>query len=163
MTYNGITNLRSLIVSTYLKDNDAKCQNTIELLSNVSKFCNGIVSFDLWIGGLTNTFIKPFSNIIKLYPLERMKMSIRNVEGRAVKDFLHALEFRSETLKELLLLKDLNFQGIDLSFLLDMEYLEHFEFEYCSSFTSKHSEALFEKKFRLRKSKLWFYDSEFEH
>ena len=68
MTYKpGITNLRSFNIHIEL-------QNTVEFLSMVSNFYNGIVNCKLWI----EVFRDAFLDFIKLQPLERLMIHIDN-------------------------------------------------------------------------------------
>ncbi|CAG8437896.1 11553_t:CDS:2 [Rhizophagus irregularis] len=131
----GITNLTSLSIEVYfdLVDDDKRYQNTIEFLSNVSKFCNCIINCEFWISNLSNALTKPFLDIIKLQPLERILIDTYTdnyIEKENVEKVIHALEFRSKTLKQLLF-RSLDFQLIDLSFLSKLEYLENLEFVQC--------------------------------
>ncbi|RIA83576.1 hypothetical protein C1645_860744 [Glomus cerebriforme] len=164
MTFNpGITDLKSLNMEIDLEhNNDIGCQNTIEFLSTIPTFCHNIINCDLWIFKLNSTFVKPFLDIIRLQPLERLLICIVNIEENA-KNIINTLEFRSETLKELLF-ECLDFQHIDLSFISNLECLEQLKFIYCKGFVSHHYEVLSNKKFQLKELKLWhsglddFYD-----
>ena len=78
----------------------------------VPKFCNGIVNFILCVPELY--ILTNILDIVKSQPLERMKFYNYNGIKVHVK-IIDALEFRSETLKELSF-KSFNFEGIDLSF-----------------------------------------------
>ncbi|RIA87003.1 hypothetical protein C1645_878316 [Glomus cerebriforme] len=163
----GITNLRSLNIEVDMNSSIDKYQNITEFLTMLSKFCNSIVNYELFIHELNeqNIFINPFLEIIKLQPLVRLLMYINdhideeNVGN--VEKILYTLEFRSETLKELLF-KFLDFKRIDLSFISKLEYLEHLEFIYCDGFTFNHCEALSKKKLCLKELKLWHCNMEID-
>jgi hypothetical protein len=152
----GITNLTSLSIEVYfdLVDDDTRYQNTIEFLSKVSKFCNCIINCEFWISNLSSALTKPFLDIIKLQPLERILIDTYTdnyVEKENVEKVIHALEFRSKTLKELLF-RSLDFQLIDLSFISKLECLENLEFVQCRGFVLQ---PLFNKKFNFKELKLW--------
>ncbi|EXX50221.1 uncharacterized protein OCT59_016507 [Rhizophagus irregularis] len=153
----GITNLTSLSIEVYfdLVDDDKRYQNTIEFLSNVSKFCNCIINCEFWISNLSNALTKPFLDIIKLQPLERILIDTYTdnyIEKENVEKVIHALEFRSKTLKQLLF-RSLDFQLIDLSFLSKLEYLENLEFVQCRGFVLQS--LFYNKKFNFKQLKLW--------
>jgi hypothetical protein len=97
--------------------------------------------------------VQPFLDIIKSQPLE--KMVIHNYLGTKenINKIVCALEFRSETLKELKFC-DLNFQQVDLSSISRLECLERLKFKYCEDFTYGHYEAL--SKIRLGFKELSF-------
>lgn len=155
ITFNpGITDLRSLNMEIDLGHNHyMSCQNTIEFLTIIPTFCRNIINCDLWIFKLNRIFVKPFLDIIQLQPLERVLICIVNIEENA-KKIIKALEFRSETLKELLF-ECLDFRDIDLSFLSNLKRLERLKFIYCKGFISHHYEFLSDKKFQLKELKLW--------
>ena len=86
----------------------------------VSNFYNGIVNCKLWI----NAFHRAFLDFFKLQPLERLIMYVsKNLNKKNFKKIIYALEFRSETLKELSF-ESLDFRGIDLSFMSKLKSLE---------------------------------------
>ncbi|GES80954.1 hypothetical protein GLOIN_2v637630 [Rhizophagus clarus] len=152
----GITDLRSLNMEIDLgHNNNIGCQNTIDFLNIIPTFCRNIINCDLWIFKLNNIFVKPFLDIIQLQPLERMLICIVNIEENA-KKIINALEFRSETLRELLF-ECLDFRDIDLSFLSNLKCLERLKFIYCKGFVSQHCESLSlsNNKFQLKELKLW--------
>uniref|UniRef100_U9TZ54 Uncharacterized protein n=1 Tax=Rhizophagus irregularis (strain DAOM 181602 / DAOM 197198 / MUCL 43194) TaxID=747089 RepID=U9TZ54_RHIID len=155
ITFNpGITDLRSLNMEIDLGHNHyMSCQNTIEFLTIIPTFCRNIINCDLWIFKLNKIFVKPFLDIIQLQPLERVLICIVNIEENA-KKIIKALEFRSETLKELLF-ECLDFRDIDLSFISNLKRLERLKFIYCKGFISHHYEFLSDKKFQLKELKLW--------
>lgn len=155
ITFNpGITDLKSLNMEIDLEySHYMGCQNTIEFLTIVPTFCRNIINCVLWIFKLNSNFIKPFLDIIQLQPLQRMLICIVNIEENA-KKIIKALEFRSETLKELLF-ECLDFRDIDLSFISNLKRLERLKFIYCKGFVSQHYKYLSNKKFQLKELKLW--------
>src|SRR5437764_7466245 len=70
-----------------------------------------------------------------------------------IEKIVSSLKFRLETLKELSFL-DVDFQGIDLSFIPKLKFLECLEFTNCNGFTHQLSSILSKKKFYLKKLKL---------
>jgi hypothetical protein len=156
----GIMNLRSLDIEAYLDlINDSTIyKDTIEFLSQVSKFCNGIVNCELCFSRLDNALINTFLDIIKLQPLERILIDTENHSQKEdVKKILYTLEFRSKTLKELIF-RNLDFQTIDLAFLSNLENLERLEFFQCRGFASQNYDSLPKKRFHLKELKLWHDD-----
>ena len=104
----GIKNLRSIEIMYIIN-----YQDVMKFLSMVPKF-NGIVNFILHVPVIF------YDYSIKMY----------------TKKIIDALEFQSETLKELEF-DHFNFQGIDLSFISRLECLEKLKFEYCKGFEYK--------------------------
>jgi len=144
----GITNLKSLIIG------DVYNQNTIEFLSEVSKFRDSIIRCELYISE-HGVFVKPLLDIFKSQPLEEITLSLSFEDQKSIKEFICFLEFRSETLKELSFSCQ-NFEGIGLSFILKLERLERLEFYKCYGFAIENYESLLsEKKFHLKELKLW--------
>ena len=148
----GITNLRSLIVN--INANKTECQNIVEFLSMIPNFCNGIVDFELWIPKLSDSFSRLLLDMIKLQPLENLLIRICNIIKKEDKNILRALEFRSDTLKELSF-QGLDFKGVDLSFMSKLNCLERLEFDTCRRFVLQYNEILFKKKFHLKELNLW--------
>ncbi|GBC15280.2 hypothetical protein GLOIN_2v637630 [Rhizophagus irregularis DAOM 181602=DAOM 197198] len=112
-----------------LVDDDKRYQNTIEFLSNVSKFCNCIINCEFWISNLSNALTKPFLDIIKLQPLERILIDTYTdnyIEKENVEKVIHALEF---------------------------QYLENLEFVQCRGFVLQS--LFYNKKFNFKQLKLW--------
>ncbi|CAG8632779.1 uncharacterized protein OCT59_011859 [Rhizophagus irregularis] len=69
-TYSsGIANLKYLEVEIMY---DIRWQNTIKFLSILSKVCNGIVKFKLWILQTNKEIITPILDIIKSQPINNM-------------------------------------------------------------------------------------------
>ncbi|GBC16600.2 uncharacterized protein OCT59_026624 [Rhizophagus irregularis] len=147
----GFKNLSSLtIFSLDLISNDTKRKNTTKFLNIIPTFCNGIVNIELWIKFLNGIYVKQYMDIIKFQPLKRIFMYINNCEKIS---FNLGLEFRSETLKELIL-DSLDFKYIDLSFISKLKCLELLEFLYCKGFN--HCEVQSESKLHLKEFKLWY-------
>ncbi|CAB4393469.1 unnamed protein product [Rhizophagus irregularis] len=159
----GITNLRSLKMEKMEKmdvnlkyQDDLICQNAIEFLTMVPKFCNKIIDCEISVDNLNEIFINPFLNIIRSQPLERILIYISRLSnlGGNTQKILNSLEFRSDTLRELSF-EHLNFQRIDLSFMTDLEFTEKIKFIHCKGFISEHCEALSKKKFQFKELKFW--------
>ncbi|GBB86709.1 hypothetical protein RclHR1_01310005 [Rhizophagus clarus] len=147
----GFRNLRSLTVFNLdLIYDDAKHQNTTIFLNMVSTFCEGLVNLELWVKSLNSVLAKQYLDIIKFQPLKRILMYINNSEKIP---FNLGLEFRSETLKELIL-DSIDFQYINLSFISKLECLKLLEFLYCKGFD--HLEVSSQKRFHLKEFKLWY-------
>jgi hypothetical protein len=147
----GIRNLKSLtIFNLDLISNDTKHQNISQFLDMITKTCNCIVNFELWIKSFKSVFAKKYMDIIKLQPLKRVLLYIDNSDKIS---FNLGLEFRSETLKELVL-DSIDFQQINLSFIPKLEYLERLEFLYCKGFNN--CVVLSENKLYLKEFKLWY-------
>ena len=141
-------------INTKLDSNDknVKQQNFVEFISEMSKFCNGII--DCKISNLNVSSISlvadSLADIIKSQPLERIVLNgtrcmfrmSENVEN--VKKIVNVLEFRSETLKALRFY-ELNFKHVNLSCVPKMERLERLEFVGCMGF-----ERHYDKKELLR-------------
>lgn len=147
----GIRMLRSLtLFNLDLISNDRKRQNTTKFLDMVPKSCDSIVNFELWIKSLQSIFVKKYLDIIKSQPLKRIFLYIDSPE----KDpFNLELEFRSETLKELIL-DSIDFQQISLSFIPKLKQLERLEFLYCKGFNN--CVVLSNSKLHLKEFKLWY-------
>ena len=131
----GITNLRSIKIECMGGQEDT------EFLSMVPKFCSGIINLNLYMSELyiSTTIL----DIVKSQPLERMKFYNHYGIKVYVKEIIDALEFRSETLKQLVFIR-FDFQGIDLSFVSRLGCLERLELYYCEGFegfTYGHYEA----------------------
>ena len=151
----GIKNLRSINIGLDLRnDGMINYQNTIEFLRMVPKFCNGIVKCELRIYSLNRMFAKPLLDIVKLQPLKSSLIRINDKDDDA-KKIMYTFEFRSETLKRLVL-ERLNFQKIDLSFMSKLECLERLEIKYCNGFTYNFCKILIKKKLHLKELVLWF-------
>jgi hypothetical protein len=147
----GIRNLRSLtIFNLDLIGDDTKHQNTIEFLNMISTFCNGIINLELWIKPFKGVFAKQYLDIIKLQPLKRILVYIDNSEKIPLN---LGLEFRSETLKELVF-DSVDFRQINLSFISKLQCLELLEFLYCKGFNN--CKVLSENKLHLKEFKLWY-------
>ncbi|RIA79779.1 hypothetical protein C1645_844626 [Glomus cerebriforme] len=158
----GIINLKFLDIEIYLDliNEEIIYQDTIEFLSKVSKYCNGIINIELNFSRLNNALIKAFLDIIKLQPLKKILMHTEyNVLKEEAKNIVYALKFRSETLKELIF-RDFDFQIIDLSFIPNLKSLERLEFISCKGFLLRYNENLFKKEFHLKELK--FLHNEFE-
>src|SRR6266480_1993479 len=109
-------------------------------LSMVTKFCNGIINFELYvIESDISTYIF-WEDIIKSQPLERMIFNGHDIKFYT-KKIIDTLEFRSETLKELEFV-GLNFQGIDLSFISRFGCLKRLKIDCCEGFTYGHKKNL---------------------
>ena len=91
--------------------------------------------------------MNPFLDITKSQPLEKMVIHTNYHDGTKenINKVVCALEFRSETLKELKFC-DLNFQQVDLSSISRLECLERLKFTNCKDFTYGHYEALSKKR-----------------
>ncbi|CAG8669278.1 15511_t:CDS:2 [Rhizophagus irregularis] len=78
-TYNpGITNLRSLkleIISYSIKS-----QNIIEFLRTLSKVCNGIIRFKIWLLQIRNEILLPILDIIKSQPINNLSIYLSKRE-----------------------------------------------------------------------------------
>jgi hypothetical protein len=147
----GIRNLKSLtIFNLDLISNDIKHQNTSQFLDMITKNCNCIVNFELWIKSPKSVFAKKYLDIIKLQPLKKVLLYIDNPDKIS---FNLGLEFRSETLKELVL-DSIDFQQINLSFIPKLKYLEILEFLYCKGFNN--CEVLSGNNLFLKEFKLWY-------
>jgi hypothetical protein len=106
---------------------------TSQFLDMITKTCNCVVNFELWIKSLKSVFAKKYLDIIKLQPLKKVLLYIDNPDKIS---FNLRLEFRSETLKELVLDSSIDFQQINLSFIPKLKYLEILEFLYCKGFNN---------------------------
>ncbi|RGB43429.1 hypothetical protein C1646_749823 [Rhizophagus diaphanus] len=116
--------------------------NKIELSSRIQKFVDAI--YHMIIRKSTsfqefevNATQKNFVNL----PKENILIKVSNLE----------LEFRTETLKELVI-DSIDFQQFVLFF------IEHLEFLYCKGFD--HCKDLFKNKLYLKEFKLWYYNTE---
>ena len=125
----GITNLRALEVDVNLEHDNV---NTVEFLTEVSKFCNSIVYYRIVFH---HSFVDPYLSIIKFQPLEKLEIVHNRVPSakECVDKIVHALEFRSDTLRELSI-TNLDFKGADLSFISKFERLEQLSFCFCENF-----------------------------
>jgi hypothetical protein len=161
---HGVINLKSLNINSNDENDEnnenndiMKFKNMIEFLRMITKFCNGIINFELCIRKkLNEEFIKIFMNIIRLQPLKRLFIISENMN---IKKIYNNLEFRSKTLN-ILIFENINFQKINSSFiiLLKLECLEQLEFKFCFGFTSKHYETLHNTKkklLQLKELKWW--------
>ena len=83
-------------------------------------------------------------------------MVIHNYNGTKenINKIVCALEFRSETLKELEFCC-LNFQEVDLSSISRLEHLVWIKFKYCKGFTYSHYEALSKKRLCFKELKFY--------
>src|ERR1051325_614191 len=79
----GITNLKSLIIGDVIN------QNTIEFLSEVSKFRDSIIRCELYISE-RGVFVKPLLDIFKSQPLEEITLSSFE-DQKSIKEFICAL------------------------------------------------------------------------
>ena len=133
-------------IDIHLKKNEEfqRCLNAMIFLMKVQYL--SVVNFDLVIRSLMRSLIDIFVNIIKSQPLKSISMCILKIRER--EKIIRALEFRTKTLKDLQLY-NLNFQGIDLSFISKLECLEHLGFTYCVGFEGFVSQNCFGKKFHL--------------
>ncbi|CAB4437749.1 unnamed protein product [Rhizophagus irregularis] len=154
--YPGIKNLRSLKIDIDLESNDDKYQNTMEFLKSIHKSCNNIINCNLLIYKLNYNFVKEFVNIIKSQPLKRISIYTNFLEQHK-KEIIYALEYRSNTLRELIFIY-MDFKNIDLSSLTKLENLEKLEFDNCEGFTYEHCNIFSKKKFQLKEFKLWHDD-----
>ena len=136
----GITNLRSIHINL---NSDVQHQKAVEILNMLPKFCNGIVDLNLRVVSIID--VQPFLDIIKSQPLEKMVIRSYNGTKENINKIVCALEFRSETLKELVFWS-LNFQEVDLSSISRLECLEWLKFRQCEGFTYCHYEALSKKR-----------------
>ncbi|PKY57403.1 hypothetical protein RhiirA4_478456 [Rhizophagus irregularis] len=147
----GIRRLRSLtIFNLDLISSDRKRQNTSKFLDMVPKSCDSIVNLELWIKSIKSIFVKKYLDIIKSQPLKRIFLYIDSPERIT---YNLELEFRSETLKELIL-DSVDFKQISLSFIPKLKHLERLEFLYCKGFNN--CVVLSNSKLYLKKFKLWY-------
>ena len=95
-------------------------------------------------------------DIIKTQPLKRLSLYYEplHVQGE-IKKVIYALEFRSETLKELTF-KHLDFQDIDLSLMSKLDRLERLELINCRQY-------LFTKKLHLKKLTLCYNFDDYDY
>ncbi|CAB5296227.1 unnamed protein product [Rhizophagus irregularis] len=150
----GFKNLSTLtIFNLDLISNDTKRKNTTKFLNMISTFCDGIVNMELWIKSLNGIYVKQYMDIIKFQPLRRIFIYINNSEKIS---FNLGLEFRSETLKELIL-DSVDFKYINLSFISKLKCLELLEFLYCKGFN--HCKIQSGSKLHLKEFKLWYCTS----
>ncbi|CAG8693722.1 4345_t:CDS:2 [Rhizophagus irregularis] len=108
---------------------------------------------ELWIKSLNGIYVKQYMDIIKFQPLRRLFIYINNSEKIS---FNLGLEFRSETLKELIL-DSVDFKYINLSFISKLKCLELLEFLYCKGFNRCKIQS--GSKLHLKEFKLWYCTS----
>jgi hypothetical protein len=88
----------------------------------VSKFCDRIVNFELWLPEIFGLDSKPLLDTIMLQPLERLSIIIiGEANAKIIKVVLYALKFRSKTLKELI------FNGFDTQYSTLIYYVSVFQ------------------------------------
>jgi hypothetical protein len=148
-TYNpGITNLKTLKLE--IINDSIRRQNSIELLSKISKVCNEINNFQIWADQSISKIMLPILDIIKLQPIKSIYIhynSINNM-GDISKFIIFTSKFRSETLKRLIFYR-MSFKYIDFSLISKLKYLEYLEIYHGNDFTEKHCEDLSKKEFNL--------------
>ncbi|CAB4380798.1 unnamed protein product [Rhizophagus irregularis] len=158
-TYNpGITNLRSLkleIISYSIKS-----QNIIEFLRTLSKVCNGIIRFKIWLLQIRNEILLPILDIIKSQPINNLSICYtitHNIEDIS-KTIIYTSKFRSKTLKRLTFDR-ISFKGVDFLLISKLKNLEYLKMFYCNNFTIKHCEDLSKREFHL-KGLTWLHNTD---
>ncbi|CAB4395822.1 unnamed protein product [Rhizophagus irregularis] len=149
-TYSsGIANLKYLEVEIMY---DIRWQNTIKILSILSKVCNGIVRFKLWMLQTNKENITPILDIIKSQPINNMSIHYTPTYEYLEEIIIYISKFRSKTFTRLIFNRA-NFKKINFLLISKLKPLEYLKIIYCNNFTVKHCE---EKEFNL-KGLTWFH------
>lgn len=146
-----ITNLRILHLGLNVskkKRNNINIHYAMTFLIVIPLICHNIIEFNLYIHKLNIHCVSLISYIIKSQPLERMTIHMKSLRKNA-KEIIHALTFRSKTLK-ILTFTFMNLEKLDLSFVLKLELLEKLKFTNCKGFVSYQHCDVLSKKLQLK-------------